>query len=71
MALFKQKVMQTQKGKSLSTLRFQCIAIGSYLVKKGRGKIMKLPAEGERRHFLEHFFSNLEELKPPFSFSNA
>lgn len=55
----------------LSTLKFQCIAIGSYLVKDGRKKIMKLDAEGKRRHFLEYFFDQIEELSPPFNFSNA
>ena len=71
MQLFKIKVMQTQKGTMLSTIRFQCIAIGSYLVTNGRKRILKLAAQGKQRHFLEHFFSNIELLKPPFQFSNA
>lgn len=71
MALFKQTVMCGPGGKRLSTVRFQCIAIGSYLVKSGRNTRLKLAAEGKRRHFLEHFFSNLECLAPPFHFSNA
>lgn len=71
MALFKQKVMTSPTKPMLSTLRFQCIAIGSYLVKDGRKKIMKLDAEGKRRHFLEYFFDQIEELSPPFNFSNA
>jgi len=66
MALFRQQVMVSPKAHQLSTIRFQCIAIGSYLVKSGRNKKMKLAAEGKRRHFLEHFFDNLELLKPPF-----
>ncbi len=71
MALFRQKVMVSKSAKRLSTIRFQCIAIGSYLVKRGRNKRLKLSAEGKRRHFLEYFFSNLEVLHPPFQFSNA
>lgn len=71
MALFRQKVMTSRKSKRLQTIKFQCIAIGSYLVKSGRKKKMKLSAEGKRRHFLEHFFSNLEVLDSPFRFSNA
>lgn len=71
MAAFKQWVMRSPKGKMLSTIRFQCIAIGSYLITRGRGKRLQLSAVGHRRHFLEHFFSNLELLKPPFRFSNA
>lgn len=71
MAVFKQAVMQAKKGKMLSTIRFQCIAIGSYLVKRDGKKTMKLSASGKRRHFLELFFQNLEVLEPPFKFSNA
>lgn len=72
MALFKQKVMTTSKvPHQLSTIRFQCIAVGSYLVKNGRSKVMKLSAEGRRRHFLEHFFDQVEFLKPPFKFLAA
>lgn len=63
--------MRTEKGKMLSTIRFQCIAIGSYLAKRGTKKTMKVSAEERRRHFLEHFFENLEELHYPFEFSNA
>lgn len=71
MALFKQKVLNCPKGRYLSTIRFQCIAIGSYLVKSGRKTKMKLAAEGKRRHFLEHIFQNVTEIEPPFSFPNA
>jgi hypothetical protein len=71
MAIFKQLVMRTAKGRMLSTIRFQCIAIGSYLIKRGSQNVMKLSAEVQRRHFLAHFFENLETLHPPFKFSNA
>jgi hypothetical protein len=71
MAVYKQAVMQAKKGKMLSTIRFQCIAIGSYLVKRDGKKTMKLSASGKRRHFLELFFQNLEVLEPPFKLSNA
>lgn len=72
MALFKQKVMTNSRVQhQLSTIRFQCIAIGSYLVKNGRNKVMKLSAQGRRRHFLEHFFDQVELLKPPFKFAIA
>lgn len=72
MALFKQKVMTTSPVRhQLSTIRFQCIAIGSYLVKRGRSTVLKLSAQGRRRHFLEHFFDQVEVLTPPFRFSTA
>jgi len=71
MALFKQAIMTSPKHHRLSTIRFQCIAIGSYLARSGRKTVMKLSAEGKRRHFLQHFFDNLELLKPPYLISIA
>ena len=37
----------------------------------GRKKILKLSAEGKRRHFLELLFEKLEVIEPPYRFSNA
>lgn len=71
MTIFKQAIMQPRVNHRLSTVKFQCIAIGSYLVTSGRKKILKLSAEGKRRHFLEHIFKNAVEIKPPYAFSNA
>lgn len=71
MAIFKQMVMKSTVNHRLSTIRFQCIAIGSYLVETGRKKILKLAAAGKRRHFLEHLFENVEKIRPPYRFSNA
>ncbi len=34
-------------------------------------KVLKLTAEGRRRHFPEHFFDQVEVLKPPFRLSTA
>jgi hypothetical protein len=71
MSLFKQVMMTSEKYHRLATIKFQCIAIGSYLVKSGRNRKMKLSAEGKRRHFLEHIFENLEVIRPPYKISNA
>jgi len=71
MTIFKRAIMQGEINRRMATVRFQCIAIGSYLVESGRKKTMKLSAEGKRRHFLEHLFENLEVIRPPYSFSNA
>jgi hypothetical protein len=71
MAIFKQAMLQPRVNHRLSTVKFQCIAIGSYLVQSGRKKILKLSAEGKRRHFLEHIFKKTAEKSPPYSFSIA
>lgn len=71
MAIFKQALLDKKGYKYLSTIRFQCIAIGSYLVRSARKTKLLLAATGERKHFLEHIFTNFERIKPPYSFSNA
>lgn len=71
MNIFKQAMMQPRVNHRLSTIKFQCIAIGSYLVQSGRKKILKLSAQGGRRHFLEHIFKNVSGVNPPYTFSNA
>lgn len=60
MALFKQQVMKSTQ--QLRAIRFQCIAIGSYLVRSGRKTTLKLSAEGKRRHFLDHLFKNVRQV---------
>jgi len=71
MTIFKQAMMQPRVNHRLNAVKFQCLAIGSYLISSGRKKILKLSAEGKRRHFLEHIFKNVERLKPPYSISIA
>lgn len=71
MSLFKQKVLTSPKGRYLSTVRFECIEIGSYLVRGQGKKKMKMAATGSKKHFLEHLFKNVRMLEPPFRFSNA
>ncbi|MFV1977216.1 MAG: IS1380 family transposase, partial [Candidatus Scalindua sp.] len=41
-ALFRHLVLQTKTQHTLSVLRFKCFAIGSWIVKNGRKKILKL-----------------------------
>ena len=68
MTLFKHSVVNPRVNHRLSTIKFQCIAIGSYVTKSARKKILKLSAEGKRRHFLEHLFENVELINPKFVF---
>jgi hypothetical protein len=71
MSLFKLQVLNNKHHPVLSTLRFQCIAIGSYLVKTGRKTTLKLSAKQNRRQFLEGLFTKVSNLSPPFQISNA
>ncbi len=71
MSLFRQKVLLSPSAQRLITIKFECIARGSYLGKTNGKKTLKLSAEGKRRHFLEHIFGNADNLAPPFQFSIA
>jgi hypothetical protein len=64
MSLFKQKVMSGKAFPSLSTVKFKCIALGSYLVKNGRNTILKLAVKDKKRDYIDLLFVNLEILKP-------
>ena len=67
MIIFKQYAFKSKHVHKLSTIKFQCIAIGSYVIKRGRNKMLKLSGSGKRRHFLEKVFDNIEKIPPDFS----
>jgi hypothetical protein len=69
--MFRKKALVSKHKHRLSTVRFQCIALASYIVKKGRNKALKLSAQGKRRHFLEKIFEKVEMIPPEFQVSNA
>jgi len=71
MSLFRLQVLNHKHHPVLSTMRFQCIAIGSYLVKSGRKTTLLLSAKEKRRQFLEGLFAKISNLSPPFQISNA
>jgi hypothetical protein len=71
MSLFRLQVLNHKHHPVLSTMRFQCIAIGSYLVKSGRKTTLLLSAKEKRRQFLEGLFAKVSNLSPPFHISNA
>jgi len=71
MSLFRLQVLNHKHHPVLSTMKFQCIAIGSYLVKSGRKTVLKLSAKQQRKQFLEGLFQKLDNLSPPFQISNA
>jgi hypothetical protein len=66
MSLFRHLVLQTKTQHTLSVLRFKCFAIGSWIVKRGRKKILKLSVDREKRKWIDGLFSNVREIQPPF-----
>jgi hypothetical protein len=59
MSLFKQKTVTTKSIPTLSSLRFQCIAIGSYIITKGRKEVLKLAVKESKRDFYQTLFKKL------------
>lgn len=67
MVLFKQSVITSKHSPRLSTMKFQCIALGCYIVKNGRNKMLKISAAAKRRHFLQKVFEKVDLLPPNFT----
>lgn len=59
MALFRLIAMQTKQGQRLTTTRLNCFAIGSWIVKDGRNRVLKLSVKEKRRQWFEGLFSNV------------
>ena len=64
MSLFKKLLLLGKSLPALSTLRFHCIAIESYLVRTGRKTFLKLLAMGKKRDLLEGLFHRLDDFNP-------
>ena len=64
MSLFRLIVLNNKHLAKLSTIRFQCIAIGSYLSKSARKTKLKLSASGKRRRFFEELFQKVDLMSP-------
>jgi hypothetical protein len=71
MRLFRQMVLQDKTQATLNSLKFKCFALGSWIVKSSREKLLKISTAGRKRLWLEGLFSKVSQLSPPYSFSNA
>jgi len=71
MSLFRQTVLQDNRQSTLNTLKFKCFALGSWIAKESRYKVLKISVAGKKREWLEGLFSKVSQTSPPFSFSNA
>lgn len=66
MSLFRQLVLGGAVNQQLSTLRFQCFAIGSQLGKNGRNDLLRIGLAPKRRTWFEGLFSKIQDLHPPW-----
>lgn len=67
MSVFRQEVLNSPIHNKLSTLRYKFFAIGTYIVKDGNKKILKLSLAMERRRW----FDGLRKFAYDFAFPIA
>jgi hypothetical protein len=66
-SLFRQAVLGVKFPPRLSTLRFKCFAIGSWIGKKYRRSVLKVGLNVKRRPWFEGLFSKIEEFSWDFA----
>lgn len=67
MSLFRLLTSQNQPSPKLSTLRFNCFAVGSWIENEGQRQVLKLSAPLKRRQWYDGLFSLIENTKLPLS----
>lgn len=71
MSLFRQLVLKSKSQATLSTLRFKCFALGSWISKHAGKTILNISAMGEKRKWLDGLFDIVRQNDKSFFFSNA
>ncbi len=66
MSLFKQVVIPAKEKPTLKTIRYTTINAGSYLVKKGRDRVLKMSIQMKRRKWIANLWQNIDNIKQPF-----
>ena len=71
MSLFRQIVLKSKSQATLSTLRFKCFALGSWISKHAGKTTLNISAVGEKRKWLDGLFDIVKKKEKSFYFSNA
>lgn len=66
MSLFKQIVVQDKVRPTLKTLRYSCLGVGSYIVKNGRDRILKMSVNMRRRSWITRLWEAADKVQSPF-----
>jgi hypothetical protein len=67
MSLFRITVLKANVQPQLKTLRYKLFAVPSYITKNGNQRILNMAVNMKRRRWFEGLFSELEDLKMPYS----
>lgn len=71
MSLFRQVTHQTPIQPKLTTLRFNCFAVGSWVIKDGRKEKLKMSVPNERRKWYQGLFDKISDMQLPLSLQNS
>ena len=66
MSLFRQALLQAPTAVKLSTMRFQCFALGAWVGKQGRKKVLRISLEARRRPWFEGLFGKIGAFRCPW-----
>jgi hypothetical protein len=66
MSLFRQAVLKAPKAIHLSTMRFQCFALGAWLTHRGRQTLLKISLPLKRRDWFNGLWAQLQDFKAPW-----
>lgn len=66
MSLFRQAILQAPKAVRLSTMRFECFALGAWVGRKARDKVLRISLTRERRPWFEGLFAKAHRFSSPW-----
>ena len=66
MSLFRQALLQAPKAVRMSTMRVHCFALGAWIGRRGRRKLLRISLPAQRRPWFEGLFDRIEVFKPPW-----
>ncbi|MCK9205330.1 MAG: transposase [Bacteroidales bacterium] len=68
MSLYKTALINSKRDPTLATLKFQCIAIASYLVRHSRKTTLAMSVNDRRKAFFDGLFQKIEQITPKSKF---
>jgi hypothetical protein len=71
MSLFRHFGLNSRNQATLATLRSYCFAIGGWVSKHARNKVLKLSLPRTKRPWMDAIFRKIKAHLPPFSYSTA
>lgn len=66
MSLFRQALLQAPTAVKLSTMRFQCFALGAWIGGQGRNKVLRISLSAGRRPWFEGLFAKIGAFRCPW-----